>query len=134
MLLDVYCGFFTVSPVYHLASLETTRQKAILQQQYLVVIFADLQKAYDATWCHSIMQILHGCGLRDRLPVFLQILSHRTFRVHVGNAYSPVTAQENVFPQRSVLSAALFAVAVTGLPLVMHHMVQSSLFVDEFDI
>lgn len=46
----------------------------------------------------------------------------------------PVTIHENGIPQESVLSVTLFAVAINGLPDVIGHLVQLSLFVNDFQI
>ena len=46
----------------HLVSLETFIRDAFFQYQHLVAVFVDLQKAYDTTWKHGILQDLHDMG------------------------------------------------------------------------
>ena len=39
---------------------------------YAIVIFFDLEKAYERTWKYGIMKDLHNAGLRGRLPCFIE--------------------------------------------------------------
>ena len=50
--------------------LETFIRDAFIQNQHLVVFF-DLQKAYDTSWKHGILQDLHEMGLRGNSPILL---------------------------------------------------------------
>ena len=50
--------------------LETFIRDAFIQNQHLVVVFFDLQKAYD-TWKYGILQDLHSMGLRGNLPILI---------------------------------------------------------------
>ena len=72
------------STVDHLIRLETFIRDAFIQNQHLVAVFFDLQKAYDTTWKHGILKDLHDMGLRGNLPIFIgNFLSERTFQVHL---------------------------------------------------
>ena len=65
------CGFRSNrSTVDHLVRPETIIRDAFIQNQHLVAVFFDLQKAYDTTWKHGILQDLHDMGLRGNLPIF----------------------------------------------------------------
>ena len=55
------------STVDHLVHLETFIRDAFIQNQHLVAVFFDLQKAYDTTWKYGILQDLHNMGLRGKL-------------------------------------------------------------------
>ena len=65
------CGYRAKSTVDHLIRLETFIRDAFIQNQHLVVVFFDLQKAYDTTWKHGIQHDLHDIGLRGNLPIFI---------------------------------------------------------------
>ena len=66
------CGYrANRSTVDHLICLETFIRDAFIQNQHLVAVFFDFQKAYDTTWKHGIQQDLHDVGLRGNLPIFI---------------------------------------------------------------
>ena len=68
------CGYRSNrSTVDHLVRLETFIRDAFIQNQHLVAISFDLQKACDSTWKHGILQDLHNMGLRGNLPIFIGI-------------------------------------------------------------
>ena len=74
------CGYRTNrSTVDHLIRLETFIRDALIQNQHLVVVFFDLQKAYDTTRKHGILKDLHDMGLCGNLPIFIgNFLSDRS--------------------------------------------------------
>ena len=76
------CGYrANRSTVDHLIRLETFIRDAFIQNQHLVAVFFDLQKAYDTTWKHGIQQVLRDMGLRGNLPIFIgNFLIDRTFK------------------------------------------------------
>ena len=61
------------STVDHLILLETFIRDAFIQNQHLVAVFFDLQKAHDTTWKHGILKDLHDMGLRGNLPIFWKL-------------------------------------------------------------
>ena len=66
------CGYRSNrSTVDHLVRLETFIRDAFIQNQHLVAVFFDLQKAYDTTWKYGILKDLHNMGLRGNLPIFI---------------------------------------------------------------
>ena len=66
------CGYRSNrSTVDHLVRLETFIRDAFIQNQHLDAVFFDLQKAYDTTWKHGILQDLHDMGLRGDLSILL---------------------------------------------------------------
>jgi hypothetical protein len=63
---------------------------------------------------YGILRTLHRWNLRGWLPLFiLSFLQDHHFRVHLGNVFSALYSQENGVPQGSVLTATLFAVAIS---------------------
>ena len=69
--------------------LEREIREAFNAKGHLIGVFFDIEKAYDTTWRHGILQEMYLMGLRGRLPSFIRdFLSNRRFRVRVGGMYS----------------------------------------------
>ena len=130
------CGYrANRSTVDHLIRLETFIRDAFIQNQHLVAVFFDLQKAYDTTWKHGILKDLHDMGLRGNLPIFIgNFLSDRTFQVHLGTILSDVFHQEEGVPQGAILSTTLFNVEINNIVKQFDPGVECSLYVDDFVI
>ena len=130
------CGFrANRSTVDHLICLETFIRDAFIQNQHLVAVFFDLQKAYDTTWKHGIQQDLHDMGLRGNLPIFIgNFLTDRTFQIHLGTILSDVFHQEEGVPQGAILSTTLFNVKINDIVKQVDPGVECSLYVDDFVI
>ena len=70
--------------VDHLVRLETYIRDAFAHKQHVVAVFFDLEKAYDMTWKHGILQDLKNCGVKGHLPIFIQnYLHNRKFKVRL---------------------------------------------------
>ncbi len=102
-------------------------------QHYVKIFFFYLEKAYDTAWRHGILLSLFEFGLHGRLPVLIQLLSHRFIRVQVGGGLSGVRPIEDGVPQGSILSVTLFAVAINSV-IVLPEEVRGSLYVDDLSI
>ena len=101
------CGYRSNrSTVDHLVRLETCIRDDFIHNQHLVVVFFDLQKAYDTTWKYGILKDLHNMGLRGNLPIFIgKFLSDRTFQINLGTILSDkIFHQEEGVPQGVILS------------------------------
>ena len=66
------------STVDHLVRLETFIRDAFRHREHVVAVFFDLDKAYDTTWKHGILQDLYRIGLRGNLPKFISIFFIRS--------------------------------------------------------
>ena len=67
------CGFRSQrSTMDHVVRLETFIREANIQRQHLIMVFFDLEKAYETTWRYGIMKDLHNMGLRGRLTNFIK--------------------------------------------------------------
>ena len=121
----------------HLIRLEHSIKEAFAHNEHFVSIFFDIEKAYDLTWRHGILQDLSDMGLRGRLPQYIAAFLHkRTFQVRIINTLSPTYVQEMGIPQGSVLSVTLFAVKINGIVnnIPKDPRFTASLFVDDFQI
>ena len=131
------CGYrANSSTVDHLVRLETFIRDAFIQNQHLVAVFFDLQKAYDTKWKCGILQDLYDMGLRGNLPIFIgKFLSDRTFQVHLGTILSDkIFHQEEGVPQGAILSTTLFNVKINNIVKQVDPGVECSLYVDDFVI
>jgi hypothetical protein len=123
------------STLDHLVRLETKVTNAFIRGEHAISIFFDLEKAYDTTWKYGILKDLHQCGLRGKLPIFIQnFLTGRVFRVRVGSTLSEYHNQEMGVPQCSILSVILFILKINSIAAVIPPYIDSSLFVDYLSI
>ena len=119
----------------HVVRLETSIREVIIQKQHLVVIFFDLEKAYETTWKYGITNGLHNMGLKGRLPNFIKaFLSDRKFRVCIGSTLSNIQNQEEGVTQGNILSVILFSIKINCITNCLNPGVDKYLFVDDFCI
>ena len=116
--------------------LETFIREAFIQNQYLVAVFFDLQKAYDTTSKYGILQDLQSMGLRENMFIFIDnFWSDRIFQVHLGTIMSgKIFHQEEGVPQGAILSTTLFNVKTNDIVKQVDPDVEYSLYVDDFFI
>ena len=133
---NAQCGFRKDrSTVDHILALDTEIRACFSQKKHLGAVFFDIEAAYDTVLRHGILEKLFKYGVRGRMGTFIQnYLSHRHFRVRVGNHVSNPYSQENGVPQGGVLSVALFAVMINDIGDVLPAAVGRSLFVDDLAI
>ena len=85
------------STVDHLVRFETFVREAFIKKEHVIAIFFNLEKTYDTTWKHGILQDLHELGFRGRLPCFISnFLSDNLFQVKIGSTLSDFHVQENM--------------------------------------
>jgi ribonuclease HI len=130
------CGFRKQrSTVDHLVRLESYIRNAFINKEHVVAVLFDLEKAYDTTWKHGILQDLEGLGFRGHLPVFIfNFLTDRVFRIRVGSTLSDSYDQEMGVPQGSILSPLLFNLKINNIVKEVHKGIEDALFVDDFTI
>lgn len=130
------CGFRQGrSTLDHLVRLETLIREAFVNRQHCVSVFFDLEKAYDTTWRHGILQDLLAYGVRGRmLRCIKAYLTGRTFQVRLGTTLSDIFVQENGVPQGGVLSVTLFAIKINTIAKVIPRSIAYSLYVDDLQI
>ncbi|XP_018020252.1 uncharacterized protein LOC108676647 [Hyalella azteca] len=135
-----------ISPVqYGFRPLRGTTEALIRLQNHIVnnntegkhtiCVFFDMQKAYDTTWRHGIMQFIDRNGIRGNMAQFIQeFLRRRSCRVKEDTSLSPLQPQTQGVPQGSVISCTLFLMAINDITTALPPNVQSSLYVDDFMI
>jgi len=136
LLTDIQCGFRKQrSTIDHLVRLESFIRNGFINNQHVVSVFFDLEKAYDTTWKHGILSDLHNMGFRGRMPHFINsFLQNREFKVRVGSTLSDSVDQEMGVPQGAILSVTLFSIKINNLVKVLNDNIDGSLFVDDFSI
>ena len=99
-----------------LIQLEYAIRDTIMLDEFLVVVFLDLEKAYDMVWAYGLLQELVEIGLKGNLPIFVyNFLNNRTIQVKINNFISEKFKLENGLPQGSILSVFLFLIAINKL-------------------
>ena len=72
-----------------LIQLEYAIRDTIMLDEFLVVVFLDLEKAYDMVWAYGLLQELVEIGLKGNLPIFIyNFLNNRTIQVKINNFIS----------------------------------------------
>ena len=128
------CGFRKARcTTDHLIRLEAYLRDAFLKGEHVVSVFFDLEKAYDTTWKHGILQDLHEAGLRGNMPIFIEnFLKGRKFACRIGSTYSEKYPQEMGVPQGSILSVTLFSLKINSIIKEISPSIEKSLYVDDF--
>ena len=111
----------------------TLLRDAFINNDHVVSIFFDLEKAYDTTWKYGILKDMHKHGLRGHLPLFIgNFLKDRSFNVRIGTSTSENFIQEMGVPQGSILSPTLFSLKINSIVKVLSQDIDPSLYVDDF--
>ena len=119
----------------HLVQLSDDIQSAIHRREHTIVVFFDVNKAYDTAWRHGILKYLHEYGLRGHLPNFIKnFLQDRKITVRIGNIMSPPVVTSIGVPQGSVLSCTCFLIAINKISEFLPPSVNATLFVDDYAI
>ena len=99
-----------------LVQLDYAIRNTIIEDEFLVVVFLDLEKAYDMVWAYGLLQDLVEIGLKGNLPIFISnFLYNRTIQVKINNFISSKFKLENGLPQGSILSVFLFLVVINNI-------------------
>ena len=95
---------------------ESAIQETFINDEYLVAVFIDLEKAYDMVWQHLVLKILKKIGLKGNLPKFIaNFLKNRKIKVKIGDVISQPFDLDNGLPQGSVLSCVLFLLIINSI-------------------
>ena len=121
----------------HLVRLEAGIRTAFSREEHFVVVFFDLEKAYDRTWRYGILEDMNDAELRGRLPMFIRkYLKDRTIRVRVDKCESDYEIQQNGVPQGSVLAVTLFLLRFNNIVTLIPsgNKFHVSLYVEDFQL
>uniref|UniRef100_A0A1Y1KMZ0 Reverse transcriptase domain-containing protein n=1 Tax=Photinus pyralis TaxID=7054 RepID=A0A1Y1KMZ0_PHOPY len=119
----------------HLVYLQNKILETFSRRHHAVAVFFDVEKAFDMTWRHGVLQTLYNWGLKGNLPKLISsFLQDRQFRVRVGNTLSTSRTLENGIPQGSTLSVVLFAIAINSITASISDDVSTYLYVDDLTL
>ena len=125
-------GRSTLEP---LIEIEEYIRESFRQKQTTIAIFFDIEKAYDCTWKHQILERLQGIGINGQMGNFLKnFMKDRSFQVRIDNTYSETHTQRNGIPQGSVLSCTIFKIAINSIVKDLPRHIRNSLFMDDYCI
>ena len=121
------------STIDQIIRLESAVREAFINNDHLVAVYFDLEKAFDTTWKYGILKDLHDAGLRGHLPTFIsKFLSNRRFSVRIGGTLSDIYNQEEGVPQGSILSVTSFSLKINSIVGCLLQDIEYSLYVDDF--
>ena len=93
--------------------LENEIRKAQVTRESVVVVFFDIEKAYDMMWREGVFIKLHMLGVGGRVFNWVKdFLSERVIRVRIGSEVSGGYTVGNGTPQGSVISPLLYRVMI----------------------
>ena len=99
-----------------LLSLETNICDAFENNETLLAVCLDLEKAYDLVWRKRILQILTQHNITGNIFHFIKnFLTNRNIKVRVKNQLSDEIQIDNGVPQGSVISVTLFLLAINDI-------------------
>lgn len=108
---------------------------AFQEKKDIYSIFFDIQKAYDRTWRHYVLQQLLQANIRGRSAAFIKnYLYNRTIQVRINTTISMKTTIENGVPQGGVLSILCFLLAMNNIVSKIPLPIKCRLFADDLNI
>jgi len=114
--------------------LETDIHKAMLNKEYTIVVFLDLEKAYDLLWRKGIIYKMYEAGLRGKILKWVEaFFSRRTVQVRVDGILSNSKEVLQGIPQGSVISPLLFTFMLNDLEF-LNNKVNISFYADDICI
>lgn len=123
------------SAIDNVIHLESEIHEAFATQQKVLAVFFDLEKAYDLTWRHKIVQQLLTWGITGNITAFIQnFLKNRSIKVKINGISSNTKTLQNGIPQGSVLSTTLFLIAINDIVSTIRQPVVASLYADDLVI
>ncbi|KAK7899409.1 hypothetical protein WMY93_020262 [Mugilogobius chulae] len=122
-------GRGTMDPII---CLENEVRRAQKNQEAVLAVFFDVEKAYDMMWREGLMIKLRKIGVKGRMFLWIQsFMNGRTIQVRVGNELSRCVEVENGTPQGSVISPLIFSLMINDVFSNVRPDVGKSLFADD---
>lgn len=115
--------------------LEKQILETFAQNNHMISIFFDIEKAYDTAWKDKIIRTLYDWNIKGNILHFIQnFLLQRTYQILLGNNKSKTFSQENGVPQGEILSVTLFLISINSISLYIPQHTSFSLFADDLTI
>lgn len=119
------------STLDQLMRLETDVHKSLMNKEYVVVVFLDLEKAYNTLWKKGLLYKCNQLGIKNcMLKWIATFLGNRECEVKVDGKFSHEYTLEKGTPQGSVISPVLFNIMMNDLDIV-EPSVKISMYADD---
>ena len=113
--------------------LEHHIQIALRQKKILLIVFCDIEKAFDSASHTAILHALFNKGIRGRLLRWIaDFFSNRSFNIRINNNLSENFPSIQGVPQGSILSPLLFTLLLSDLPTFNH--THSLMYADDLSL
>ena len=90
-------------------SLQATVRKVKANSEQVLVVFFDMEKAYDLKWSHGNLKDINEARIDGRMFNFIQkAFKPRSFKVKVNEILTETKVQTEGIPQGNVVSPTLF--------------------------
>ena len=100
-----------------LTYLEHFIQIALREQNVLLIVFCDIEKAFDSASHLVILNTLINKGIKGRMLRWISdFFSNRSYKIRIGNIYSDEFSSNQGVPQGAILSPLLFTLLLSELP------------------
>lgn len=120
------------STLDNLLMLETEVLEAFDNQQHMVLISLDIEKAYDTVWRNYIIRTLMEYNVSGNMLSFIyNFLQNRRMSVSANGCTSEHVILQNGVPQGSILSVTLFLVAMNKVVSFLQAPVKAYLYADD---
>lgn len=107
-------------------------EKTLNMKEVMVIVFFDIEKAYDSMWREGPLIKMNKLGIGGRLSNWIMdFLTKRTFKVKVGSEISDSFDIVNGIPQGSVISPILFNIMINDIFENIGVAIQSSVYADD---
>ncbi len=104
------------STMSHLISVDSQIQEAFMNNQHVIAVSLDIEKAYDMVWKRRILKILQIIGIKGNMYDIIKNFSlDRKLQVRINGQLSDIKQIENGVPQGSVLSVTLFLLSINDI-------------------
>lgn len=118
-----------------LVTLESHIRDAFAQNQHMLTVCLDMNKAYDLLWQRRILETLQKLKTGGNMYHFINnFLPNRTIQVRINNTYSKSVDIINEVPQGSVISVTLFLLAINDVTKNIKAPVMCTIFADDITL
>ena len=118
-----------------LVQLENTIRQEMVKKRRKILVFFDIQKAYDSAWNHYIIKKLQQYDLMGHLVHFAKnFLSNRQINVRINGSYSEIVNLYTGIPQESVLNCPCFMITINEIANSLLLGLYKTIYVDIFAV
>lgn len=104
------------STLDHLVRFQTSIREVFVNRQFCVPVLFDLEKAYDKTWQHNLLQDLVNLGIKNRIIAdSVNYLGRRPFLLNLGTVIYRKIIQEIGAHERDALGVILFTIKINSI-------------------